>query len=201
MKRHVKVTSLRFTRVVLGLTSSPFLLNGTIKIHVSKYLPVSHYTDIVKKLILNFCVDDSTDSFDTIETAIEFYEKPKSCWKEANLELQKWTINSLELKQFIESNENNSRSKMDISNSGTYVGNLYGSSSVYRKVLGLNWDTGVEDFIFDFDIICRTAEKLDVTKRNTLRVAAMFFEPLGLISPIKLQPKLIFEGLFRNKLE
>ena len=124
MKRHVKVTSLRFTRVVLGLTSSPFLLNGTIKIRVSKYLPVRHYTDIVKKLILNFCVDDLTDSFDTIETAIEFYEKPKSCLKEANFELQKWTTNSLELKQFIESNENNSRSKMDISNSGTNVGNL-----------------------------------------------------------------------------
>ena len=67
--------------------------------------------------------------------------------------------------------------------------------------MGLNRDTGVEDFIFDFDIICHTAEKLDVTKRNTLRVAAMFFEPLGLKSPIKLQPKLIFEGLCRNKLE
>ena len=48
-----KITSLRFTRVVFSLTSSPFLLNWTIKIHVSKYLPVPHYTDVVKKLILN----------------------------------------------------------------------------------------------------------------------------------------------------
>ena len=51
--KFTKITSLRFTRAVFGLTSSPFLLNGTIKIHVSKYLPVPHYTDIVKKLILN----------------------------------------------------------------------------------------------------------------------------------------------------
>ena len=28
------------------------------------------------------------------------------------------------------------------------------------------------DLIFDFEIICRTAEKLDVTKRNILRLAA-----------------------------
>ena len=69
-----KITSLRFTRVVFGLTSSPVLLNGTMKIHVSKYLPVPYYTDIVKKFILNLYVDNSTNSFDTIETAIEFYQ-------------------------------------------------------------------------------------------------------------------------------
>ena len=84
-----KITSLRFTRVVFGLTSSPFLLNGTIKIHVSKYLPVPHYTDVVKKLILNLYVDDSTNSFDTVETAKEFYEKAKSCLKEASFDLRK----------------------------------------------------------------------------------------------------------------
>ena len=183
-----KIISLRFTCVVFGLTSSPFLLDGTIKIHVSKYLPVPHYTNIVKKLLLNLYVDDSTNSFDTIETAIEFYEKSKSCLKEANFELRKWATNSFEMKRFIDSIENNSPSKMDI-------------SSVYRKVLGLNWDTGTDDFIFDFENICRTAEKLDVTKRNILRIAAMFFDPLGLISPITLQPKLIFQELCRNKLE
>ena len=70
-----KVGRLRFTRVVFGLTSSPFLLNGTIKIDVSKYLPMPHYTNIVKKLIINLYVDDSTNSFDNIKTAIEFYGK------------------------------------------------------------------------------------------------------------------------------
>ena len=170
-----KITSLRFTRVVFGLTSSPFLLNGTIKIHVSKYLPVPHYTDVVKKLILNLYVDDSTNSFDTVETAMEFYEKSKSFLKEANFDLRKWDTNSFELKKFIDSNGNNSRSEMDISDSETYVENLHGSSSVYRKVLGLNWDTGVDDFIFGFENILRTAEKLDITKRNILRVAAICF--------------------------
>ena len=40
-----KIASLRFTGVVFRLTWSPFLLNGTIKIDISKYLPVHHYTD------------------------------------------------------------------------------------------------------------------------------------------------------------
>ena len=69
---------------------------------------MSHCTDIVKKLIFNLYVDDSTNSFDTIETAIEFYEKSKSCLKEGNFELRKWTKNSFELKKFIDSNESNS---------------------------------------------------------------------------------------------
>ena len=67
--------------------------------------------------------------------------------------------------------------------------------------MGLNWDTGAGDFIFDFENISRTAEKLDITKRNILRVAATFFDLLGLISPITLQPKLIFQELCGNKLE
>ena len=101
-----KITSLRYTRVVFGLTSSLFLLNGIIKIHALKYLPVPHYTDIVKKLILNLYVNNSTSSFDTIKTAVEFYEKSKSCFKEANFELGKWATNSFELKKFIDSNRN-----------------------------------------------------------------------------------------------
>ena len=52
---------------------------------------------------------------------------------------------------------------MDISDSETYVENLYASSSVYPKILGLIWDTGADVFIFDFESICRTAEALDVS--------------------------------------
>ena len=82
-------------------------------------------------------MDDSTNSFHTIETAIELYEKSKSCLKETNFELRNWATNSLELEKYIDSNENYSRSKNDVSDSETCVENLYGSS-VYRKVLGLN---------------------------------------------------------------
>ena len=49
--------------------------------------------------------------------------------------------------------------------------------------------------MFDFEIICRTTEKLDGTKCNILRIATMFFVPLGFISPITLKQKLIFQEL------
>ena len=58
---------------------------------------------------------------------------------------------------------------------------VYGSSSVYRKVLGLNWDTSADDFIFDFEFICRTAEKLDVTKLDVIFcVSQLLFDATGM---------------------
>ena len=87
-------TTLRFTRVIFGLTSSPFLLNGTIKHHLEKYMLNPHFTEIIKKLIMNLYVDDSTNSFDKLQTAIQFYEKSKAWLKDANFELQKWATNN-----------------------------------------------------------------------------------------------------------
>ena len=47
-----EVIILRFTRVVFGLTSSPFLLNGTISSHVSKNIfNEIHNVEVLKKLL------------------------------------------------------------------------------------------------------------------------------------------------------
>ena len=67
-----KVVILRFARAVFGLTSSPFLLNATIKHHLGKYLHLTEFTEIIQKLILNLYVDDSTNTFNRVEDAIQF---------------------------------------------------------------------------------------------------------------------------------
>ena len=69
------------------------------------------------------------------------------------------------------------------------------------KGFGVKLGYWSDNFIFYYEIICRTADKLDVTKRNILRVGGMFFDTLGLLRSITLQPKLIFQELCRNKLE
>ena len=65
----------------------------------------------------------------------------------------------------------------------------------FKKVLGINWNIEKNLFVFDFDEIEQLAKDLKFTKRNLLKINATLFDPLGLISPITLQGKLLFKLL------
>ena len=84
-------TVLQFTRVVFGLTLSPFLLNQIIKYHLDIY-----QNQILRKLSKKYhwiymTTTQQTNNFGNTQQAIEFYEKSKPCLKYTNLELWKWT--------------------------------------------------------------------------------------------------------------
>ena len=54
----------------------------------------------------------------------------------------------------------------------------------FKKVLGINWDIESDEFVYTFENILSLTETLPVTKRNILKIASSFFDPLDLISPI-----------------
>ena len=62
-----------------------------------------------------------------------------------------------------------------------------------KEILGLDWNITSYEFIFYFTDIINTANNLLVTKRNVLKLSAMIFDSLGLISPIVLQIKILFK--------
>ena len=59
----------------LGLTSSSIFMNGATRYHLEVCKPKSNLTEIIKQLIWNLYVDDSTNSFDNAQEAVKFYEK------------------------------------------------------------------------------------------------------------------------------
>ena len=59
IKSYLELISLHFTRVLFGLTCSPFLLNGTVKSHLLKYTQFTDISEFVEKLLHNLYVDDS----------------------------------------------------------------------------------------------------------------------------------------------
>ena len=63
------------------------------------------------------------------------------------------------------------------------------------KVLGVLWNKTTDTFIFRFDQLIELARKLPPTKRNVLRLTASVFDPLGIISPVIMQMKLLFQSL------
>ncbi|GFY75038.1 reverse transcriptase domain-containing protein [Trichonephila inaurata madagascariensis] len=94
---------LRMTRVLFGVTSSPFLLNATIKHHLKRYVDKFPHTH--KLLENNLYVDDvhiGEDNFDkALIVCLENYE----IFKDASMYLRKRRTNSPEL--FHKLNERN----------------------------------------------------------------------------------------------
>ena len=60
-----------------------------------------NFMEIIKKLIMNLYVN-STNSFDNLQIAIEFYGKSKTCLKNGNFELQKWATNNCVMQKHID---------------------------------------------------------------------------------------------------
>ena len=69
---------------------------------------------------------------------------------------------------------------MPNANHETHVKDFLGNTYTCQKVLGVNWNATTDKFVFEFSKIINIASKLNVTKRNMLKVSAMFFDPLGL---------------------
>ena len=118
--------TLRFKRIIFGLTCSPFLLNGTIKEHLQKYLPLLDYREVVLQMLENLYVDDSSNSFNGIKQCLNFYEHSKKCLADANLHLRKWATNDSLVQKVIDDKENKSEetpSSNPQHNDETYVQN------------------------------------------------------------------------------
>ena len=137
----------------------------------------------LKKLLQDMYVDDVATSFCTMEEGLEFYFKSKKYLKEGGFELPKSSSNNKELmdKICVEQNENSDKQ----------VRKCLG----LRKVSGINWDIEKDLFVFDFDDIVQLAKDLKFTKINLLKINATLFDPLGLISLLTLEGKLLFKLL------
>ena len=58
-------------------------------------------------------------------------------------------------------------------------------------MLGLHWFTENDSFEYNFTNNIKLEKELPTTKGNILKISAMFYYPLGMISPITLQFTLI----------
>ena len=57
------------------------------------------------------------------------------------------------------------------------------------KILGVIWDEQTDNFTFDFAEICKFSKGLNVTKRNVLKILAIFYDPIGVLEPIMINFK------------
>ena len=70
-----------------------------------------------------------------------------------------------------------------------------------EKILGVLWDEIDDTFIFDFKEIAELSQTLSVTKRNILKVLAMFFDPIGILQPLVINSKILFQKVCKDKFD
>ncbi|GFT46268.1 reverse transcriptase domain-containing protein [Trichonephila clavipes] len=169
----------RFTRVLFGISSSPFLLNATIKHHLKKYS--EKYTDTVNFLNENIYVDDIIGSQPFVNQALTITLEATKIFEDASISLHKWQTNSKSLNKAWQN-------KGVISDENPHF-ETFEKDNLPYKVLGIAWNSR-EDFLY-FDIkglIDFVSKRID-TKRFILQVLGRTFDPIGFLGPFTLRIK------------
>ncbi|XP_054716905.1 uncharacterized protein LOC129226328 [Uloborus diversus] len=87
----------KFTRVLFGISSSPFLLAGTLKYHLKQY--TEKYPVTTKFLNDNIYVDDIICSLASVDEALSHTLESIAIFQDASLSLHKWRTNSKTLRE------------------------------------------------------------------------------------------------------
>ena len=85
--------------MVIGVSSSPFLLNATINNHIESYRDIDPF--FVDKFLSSIYVDDISLGSPDVESMFQLYQKSKEWLVEAGFKLRKFITNSNELQQLI----------------------------------------------------------------------------------------------------
>ena len=96
----------RFSTAVFGVTSSPFLLGGTVKHHMSTY--ESEDPKFVQKFLNSLYVDDMLGGDENVPNAFKLYCLAKERMKEGGFNLRKWLTCNEELASSIAEREQQS---------------------------------------------------------------------------------------------
>ena len=171
---------LRFTRAIWGLVESPFLLNGTIKIHLeTRKEEFQEQIKQLEEIEKDIYVDDLVTGGCTVEEVSQLKTITIATFQDAGFELHKWNSNRRQL-------EDPSVINQADGNNQTYAKQQLGVKPNETKLLGMHWDK-------NRDVVSVSIpRKKDDTKRGILRFLASIFDPLGIISPITLCGKILY---------
>lgn len=201
------ITVLRFTRVVFGVSASPFLLNATIKHHIEQYSV--HDPDLTSLFMRSIYVDDISAGADDDDSAFEFYTKSKKILAKGGFNLRKFVTNSTSLSHRVEQIEQNNEGLIHtepniVEEDKSYTKDVLGSkqhTDGEQKILGVKWNFVQDTLIFDLNELANAMRSLKATKRQIVGVTARLYDPLGYMSPVIIRIKMFFQELCSSKLE
>ena len=201
-KADPEIRVFRFARVAFGVSSSPFLLNATIKYHLESFLDT--HAEVVRRLLYSTYVDDIVTGADTEEAAFDLYTQSKELFRRGGFNLRKFLSNSNELQQRIDHAEGvlpSLQNDVEETYAQATLGTTHTRSVEEHKILGVPWNPISDCLIFDVTELAKLASNLQPTKRNVVSLIGKFYDPLGFLAPVTIRFKVLFQRLCRDKLE
>ncbi|XP_054706547.1 uncharacterized protein LOC129216358 [Uloborus diversus] len=174
----------KFTRVLFRISSSPFLLAGTLKYHLKQY--TEKYPVATKFLNDNIYVDDIIGSHASVDEALSHTLGSIAIFEDASLSLHKWRTNSKTLrelwkKQGVISSDNAESLKEE---------------NMTYKVLGIAWDNLKDILYFDVGDLVKFVSRGTDTKRYVLQVLGRIFDPIGILGPFTVRIKCLMQQIW-----
>ena len=201
-----RVITLRFTHVVFGVPSSPFLLNATVQHHIQKYS--SSYPEVMEKITRSIYVDDIISGADTDDHTYRVYSDSKMMFKEGGFNLRKFVTNSSDLQKKIVENERLMPLPLTdhtLNDEESYAKLTLGTTQKVPtgeiKILDVRWNPSTDRFVFDFRDVVSWVFNLEPTKRHVVGSARRFYDPIGFLSPVTICFKVLFKELCEAKLD
>ncbi|GBM80707.1 hypothetical protein AVEN_137226-1 [Araneus ventricosus] len=179
----------RFTRVLFGVSSSPFMLAATVKHHLRKYQGIYPETSE----FLNNCiyVDDIIGGHQNTEDAYRTSTECMHIFREAGMTLHKWQTNSEELRKlWVKEDMVSGDSSQVVEPSGLPF-----------KVLGVSWNKREDSLYFDVQNLVTFLYGRVNSKRCLLQAIGRIFDPVGFLGPFVLRVKLLMQEIWKLSLD
>ena len=68
------------------------------------------------------------------------------------------------------------------------------------KILGVSWDRKNNVFSFPLEELVKRSKVEKITKRAVLSVISSLFDPVGIISPVMVSAKILFQDICKLKI-
>ena len=139
--------------------------------------------ETVEAVLKDFYVDDLLKSAPTKAAATKLTAEITALLARGGFRLTKWLSNDPTVLASVPPSE---RSKTAL---------RLGEDDLTDRALGLSWLVSNDRFVFDVKL-----RDVPATRRGVLSMVASLFDPLGLVAPVTLGPKLLLQELAREKL-
>ena len=120
----------------------------------------------------------------TTEQTFELYKKLKLRLLENHFVIRKWRTNDKLL-----------REKINLSEPNESI------VSSKEKLLGITWDDANDEFVYNLDETIVNRNHAQSTKRQVLSIICSFYDPIGIIQPIVVSLKILFQEICKTNID